>query len=220
MEWLPIVSAREKVGRLAFYYSNQESELPIRAVNKRWDNKADPNIETGTWGLFSTCMPATRKGIVEHGDWYLFFFTNWKGERRVTGYYELGTYLQTGIRVRDRRGVLGFPDYAIRAKKVHFVRDGLVMRGKNSKASKIAPRLLGGGELSGYGPRESTRTGVELSLLIKFELDKRADFTRDYVKQIRSLEEESLASTGFRYPSWKRRNGFSPEVMEDFITWK
>jgi hypothetical protein len=94
------------------------------------------------------------------------------------------------------------------------------MRGKNSKASKIAPRLLSGGELSGYGPRESTKTSAELSALIKSELDKREDITADYVKQIRALEQENYESTGFRYPSWKRKKGFDHDVMEDFVNWK
>ena len=220
MEWVPIDTQTSGLGRLAFYYSSQDTSLPVRAVAKKWDNKADPNIETETWGLFSTCMPSTRKGIVERGDSYLFFFTNWKGERRVTGYYELGWYAHTGIRVRDLRGTLKFPDLAIRAKKVRFVQDGLILRGVNSKASKVTARLLSKGELSGYGPRESTRTDPQLSAVIKSELDKRADVTRDYVKEIHALENANMESTGFRYPSWKRREGFNIGNMEDFVNWK
>src|SRR5437016_6385429 len=204
MDWVPIDTGPDVLGRLAFYYSSQDSSLPVRAVNKRWDNKADPNIATATWGLFSTCMPSTRKGFVERGDSYLFFFTNWKGERRVTGYYELGWYVQTGIRVRDQRGTLAFPDLAIRAKKVRFVEDGPILRGVNSKASKIAPKLLSKGELSGYGPRESTQANPQLSALIKSELDRRVDVTKDYVKEIHALEDENLESTGLKYQSWRR----------------
>ncbi len=219
MDWEPIETGTGGLGRLAFYYSSQDSPLPVRAVRKRWDNKADPNIETATWGLFSTCMPSTRKGIVERGDSYLFFFTNWKGERRVTGYYELGWYAYTGIRVRDRRGTLAFPDLAIRAKNVRFVEDGLILRGVNSKASKVAPKLLRKGELSGYGPRESTQANAQLSALIKSELDKKVDVTRDYVKEIHALEIENLDSTGFKYPSWKRKEGFNSGAMEEFVNW-
>jgi hypothetical protein len=59
--WKEIEKNTETTGHLAYYYSNDESELPVRAVGKKWDNKSDPNIETKSYGMFSTCMPPHEK---------------------------------------------------------------------------------------------------------------------------------------------------------------
>src|SRR5207247_2736299 len=144
IEWVPLKAAAEEVGRLAIYKSSKSAGLPVRAVDKKWDNKADPNLETSTWGLFSTCMPSIRKGIVDRGDRYIFFFTSRKdGEREVMGYYELGWYVVTGFQVRDKRGPLNLPDFAIRAKRMHFVEKGLTLKSTSHKASKIREKLEG-----------------------------------------------------------------------------
>lgn len=217
IEWVRLGLASEKVGRLAIYKSSDSTDLPVRAVDRKWDNKADPNLETGTWGLFSTCMPSIRKGIVDRGDHYLFFFTSRDdGNREVMGYYELGWYVVTGFQVRDRRGPLSFPDFAIRAKKIHFVEEGLPMKSSRHRASKIRERLEGDA-LIGYGPRHSTPLSASLTIQIRNWLDRYPDRTSAYIKEIRALEEENLRRSRYRYPSWERVEGFEQKHMVNFV---
>jgi len=215
IKWLPIKQSNQNTGRLIFHYSSQSSKLPVRNVQKLWDNKADPNIETGTYGLFSTCMPAIRRRIIDLGDRYIFFFTNWNGRRRVTGYYELEGYVETGLRCRDRRGVLHFPDFALQAKKEHFVAEGIFLTGDS--LSRVRPILVNENSLRGYGPRGSQHTDPKLTSLLKEMLDKQHDVTTGYIEEIRRLEEDNLKRTGFKYPSWHRSEGFNLEAMGDFI---
>ncbi len=217
INWQKLKLSDEEVGRLCFYHSDQDSSLPVRSVRRRWDNKSDPNLETKTWGLFSTCMPAIRKGIVSRGDRYLFFFTNWRGERRIMGYYEVGWFAVTGLSARDARGILKFLDYAILAKKLHFVKEGIVLGSKRRKASKVRPCWLSPGVIQGYGPRASAQADARLTGMLKQRLDRERDCTVDYVTEIHRIENMSLESTGYRYPSWHRIEGFDTRVMSDFV---
>src|SRR5216683_1864933 len=64
--WLELVPTDDAgEGVLSFYYSEDEAAVPIRAIMLPNNNKSDPNIETATYGLFSTCSQRTRAGIVE-----------------------------------------------------------------------------------------------------------------------------------------------------------
>src|SRR5207249_121241 len=131
-------------------------------------------------------------------------------------YYELGWYVVTGFQVRDKRGPLNLPDFAIRAKRMHFVEKGLTLKSTSHKASKIREKLEGD-TLSGYGPRHSTQLSPPLTAQIKNWLDGSPDITPEYVKEIKALEEENLQRTKYRYPSWERVEGFEHRHMGDFV---
>src|ERR1044071_3989814 len=92
--WRELKSPEDAAGYLSIYYSDDLSPLPIRWVTKPGDHKSDPNLETLTYGLFSTCGPQMRAGVVSRNSEYLFFATARKGERVLTGYYHLGWYAQ------------------------------------------------------------------------------------------------------------------------------
>ena len=55
------------------YLPDDLSRLPVRHITRPHDNKSDPNIETGTYGLFSTCEHQMRSGIVNRGAQYIVF---------------------------------------------------------------------------------------------------------------------------------------------------
>ena len=78
------------------YYSEPLARWPVREITRPGDNKSDPNIETGTYGLFSTCEPGMRNRIVHDGAATIFFLTTRKrGEGRVlSGYYHVGWYTE------------------------------------------------------------------------------------------------------------------------------
>src|SRR5882762_920103 len=99
-------------GYLFFYYSDDLSPLAVRAVTRERDNKTDPNIETGTYGLFSTCSKAMRKGVIKRRCGYVIFMTRRGGERVIVGYYQLGWFAPTQF-CND--------DFSLAAKTIHFV---------------------------------------------------------------------------------------------------
>lgn len=219
--WTEIEKSSETLGTLSAYYSNKKANLPIRDVQKPWDQKSDPNIETMTYGLFSTCMPPGRRNIVTRGDSYLFFLTNWKEGRIITGYYQLGWYVNTGITARNSKRPWKFPDYALKAKKVHFVKEGIKMvKGTNATFSKLSDLVSTDKTLNGYGPRNFVRLNEELTLSIRDALDEQEDSTLEYIKEMKRLEHENKAKTGYSYPIWKLKDGFSDKLIPEFINWQ
>src|SRR5450631_819859 len=49
--WREIAIRRPPTGYLSFYIADDLSRLPVRAVTLPGNNKADPNLETATYGL-------------------------------------------------------------------------------------------------------------------------------------------------------------------------
>ena len=92
--WIAIPIPQDAGGCLSVYYSDPLSRVPVREVTRPGDNKSDPNIETLTYGLFSTCGRAMRSGMVGRGDRYLFFATKRGAGRVLTGYYDLCWYAE------------------------------------------------------------------------------------------------------------------------------
>src|SRR4051812_11206383 len=84
--WLELIPTNNEEGVLSYYYSEDEACVPVRAIMLPNNNKSDPNIETATYGLFSTCSQGTRAGIVERGTRYMFFVTQRGHGRMLTGY--------------------------------------------------------------------------------------------------------------------------------------
>lgn len=216
--WQTVQKNNQVLGHLSCYYSNKKANLPIRDVCKRWDQKSDPNIETMTYGLFSTCMPPGRKNIVERGDSYLFFLTSWKNGRVITGYYELGHYIDTGIPARNSKRPWKFPDYALKAKRVHFVREGIKLEKLPGRTfSPVGKSVKSDGSLSGFGPRGYVKLNEEQTLSIRDALDKKPDITHEYIAEIRRLEKINEELTTYKYPIWRMKEGFSEDLFPGYI---
>jgi len=60
---------------LSFYYSDSNSKIPVSDITRFGDSKSDPNIETMTYGLFSTCEEDMRRCVVKKGVEYIFYCT-------------------------------------------------------------------------------------------------------------------------------------------------
>ena len=181
------ISSRETTGAyLSYYYSDKLSPLPVRAVTKLHDNKADPNLETGTYGLFSTCSKQMRLGVVNHGRSHIVFVTRHGGERVITGYYRLGWYAPTGFAADD---------YCLAAARMHFVAKPLRM-------AEIGPAL---------GLRYSRLilclNPAQTTALVE-ELDRQPDATVAYLQEIRRLEHFNLSLTNYRYVNFRRSRPF------------
>src|SRR5688572_1746046 len=100
-------------GYLSYYYSDVLSPVPVRGVTLPANNKSDPNVETLTYGLFSTCGHSMRASIVANRVPYIFFVTNRGGQRILTGYYRLRWYAPGPLQRRPA-------DYALAAEHGRF----------------------------------------------------------------------------------------------------
>jgi hypothetical protein len=196
--WRKIKVSQLAGGYLSFHYSDDLSSLPVRWVTKVRDNKSDPNIETATYGLFSTCSPNMRKGVVKKGIRSIFFCTRRGGERCLTGFYHVGWYTQ---------GPLGAGDYCLAADRIHFVEHPISLVAVDKElGTKISKRFRGMRCLS---PKECNELE---SLLLK-----QPDFTHRYLQEIDRLERFNLRYTGYRYVSWRQDRKFDWQYGAEYL---
>ncbi len=206
--WLELNSSSEAHSYLCFYYSSLLSRLPVRDVNRVVgssthciaDCKSDPNWETQTFGLFSTCQDAARRGAVKNRSPYLFFFGNnavESNKRGVTGYYRLKWYSHGGT-YQD--------DYCLAADRVHFVEHPIrfdeVNRHLGTRLSSRSPRLT-----AKLAPSESEK-------LVQI-LHAQEDATTLYIEEIHRLEKVNARNAnGLRYINFGKRDQFDWSVAE------
>ena len=111
--WKELNSPEDAGSYMSIYYSDDLSRLPVRVITKPGDNKSDPNLETLTYGLFSTCSQSMRSGVVNRRSAYLFFATARKEGRVLTGYYHL-RWFTDGVFDNAR-------DYCLAADTARFI---------------------------------------------------------------------------------------------------
>jgi len=205
--WTPLKQGESKLAALSFYYSDPHSEIPVREITKENDNKADPNLETKTYGLFSTCERAMRARAVADGFDHILFCTRREGTRVLTGYYELGWYCKMPpVKGYSKKSVL--PDYALSARRVHFIIKGFPLD-----------------ELTGYldgtqlGSRFRTFRYIDKGTADKLVrlLNEIPDETRGFLTETRRLEATNIAKWGYAYRNWKRTKGFDWSVATKYL---
>jgi hypothetical protein len=156
------------------------------------NNKSDPNIETATYGLFSTCSQGTRAGIVERGTRYMFFVTQRGHGRMLTGYYRLRWYA---------KGNLPGKDFAVAADHVHFIDPGLPLR---DLPESVRSHCMKSFRLCLRVDASATRVLLEV-LNSKFNAIDR------YLSEVERIERRNMHLTGFRYVAWQRKGSFTWE---------
>ena len=188
--WQEIRGDSSAGGYLTYYYSDDLSPLPVRGVTKLNDNKADPNLETLSYGLFSPCGRPMRSGIVRNGMSYLFFVTRWNNARVLVGYYSLRWYAQ----------IVGAKhDYALAANTMRFIAEPIPLY----EVDKTC------GTMTNCSFRIFLKVGSAEILKLKSLIDGRSDVTQRYLEEIDRLERFNLRYTGFRYVSFAEREKFS-----------
>jgi len=123
-------------GFLMIYYSDDLSAIPVRFVTKPGDNKSDPNIETLTFGLFSTCGRRLRSTVVRRREPYIFFATRKSRVRLLSGYYHIRWYTQ---------GVFAeMNDICLAADEARFICPGIYLDEVDRKCeTQLARRFRG-----------------------------------------------------------------------------
>jgi hypothetical protein len=185
--WRPLDPGEPATGYASYYLSDELAIWPVRAITRIKDNKSDPNLETGTYGLFSTCQREMRSGIVRDPPRYVFFVTRPReGPRQLTGYYRLGWYTPGSLHRRIR-------DFALAADAMRFV-DSIPLP---ALPDGLAATLAGRWRLN---KRLTAAQTEALAALV----DGLPDRTPEYLREIDRLETINRFHSGYRYPSWRR----------------
>ncbi|HUR24936.1 MAG TPA: hypothetical protein VM327_02850 [Candidatus Thermoplasmatota archaeon] len=165
-------------------------------MTRRRDNKSDPNIETGTYGLFSTCERGMRNGLVKNNRRYLLFVTRRGTARYLTGYYDIGWYA-------DGREVIAYkgqPDRALAGREWRFIDPPIPLA--------AAAAAVGDLTLARRFRLNKIISDPQALALIGL-LRRRKERTSLFVNEVRRLETVNNRFWGFRYVSWQRKDGFS-----------
>jgi hypothetical protein len=197
--WRCHAATAPPTGYLAFYYSDDLSPLPVRHITRPGDCKSDPNIETATFGLFSTCEPSVRSAVVNRSASYLFFLTNRSGERFVAGFYRVGWWCgQPRGPQRDVR---------LAADVVHFVAHPIRVVDLPEPARSCASRPM----------RSCRPVDAAITQQLLATLRQHPDASAEYIREIDRLERFNAFRTSARYPGWGQNQPFSWELAGDFL---
>ena len=198
--WISLKPGAGDKAALSFYYSDPLSDIPVREVSHKNDPKPDPNLETWTFGLFSTCDRGMRAGIVRQGIELHFFCTNRGGVRVLTGYYLYGWYYKVPpIKEGSKQSLLD--DYMLAAKEARFVAPGFPLHDLTGYLRGV--RLDSWFRTFRYIDGE---TADGLLLLLK----DTPDATSQYISEIHRLEQFTSERDGCIYR--KKSTGFSWDV--------
>lgn len=191
--WIVLETISKPGGYLSYYYSDEISPFPVRWITKPGDNKSDPNLETSTYGLFSTCSPNMRSGVVKSGRPYIFFITNRNGVRVLTGYYYIRWYA--------RGSFSGGWDFCLAANEKRFINPPIGLKEIDRRFGSTLSRPF----------RTFKSISHEICLKLRSLLDSRRDFTSEYLEEIDRLERFNLRHGEYRYIGWKQKDKFSWE---------
>jgi hypothetical protein len=185
---------------LSFYYSDDISRIPVRAVTLPSNNKSDPNVETLTYGLFSTCGQGMRASLVKHRVPLIFFVTNRAGERVLTGYYKIRWYAPGPMNTHLR-------DFALAADHAHFLEEGIPLTRIGGKYSEEIQRWF---RVYKHLSPGAVRVLVRL-------IESRPNSLELYREETARLERFNRFRTGYSYVNWAREQGFSWEDACDYL---
>ncbi len=190
--WKTLAICEASGGYLSYYFSDDLSRLPVRAVTKftgkNTDNKVDPNFETKTYGLFSPCNKIMRKSLVKNGCRYIFFITNRKGRRVLSGLYLIKWYAR-----------ISTDDFCLAADNIWFVEVPIPLIDVDKVCGTNINRWF----------RNYLRINIEGCKKIETLLKKKPNYTKSYIYEIDRLERFNLKYGGYRYITKKVREPYS-----------
>jgi hypothetical protein len=197
--WQELNAPANGGGYLSIYYSDDLSRLPVRWVTKPGDTKADPNLETLTYGMFSFCGRQTRSGVVTRKYPHLFFATSRKSKRRLSGYYHIGWFAQA---VSDKE-----PDFCLAADSAHFIENPIPL----SKIDRIC-----GTNVARWFRTVLLLSGSECKKMVDL-IRSYPDAISAYLEEIDRLERFNLAHAGYRYFKQQQKQRFSWDIASNYL---
>lgn len=198
--WTELEKTMPATGYLSVYLSEDLSRLPIRAITRPNDNKSDPNLETGTYGLFSTCERGMRSGIVKNKAQFIVFLTKRGKERVVAGYYRLA-WKTEGVLHASKR------DYALTADYVHFVVEPIPVSHLPEPVRAAAEKKF----------RLSKRLNAVETQKVVAALDSRPNALEDYLSEIDRIERFQTWHSGYRYVTWQQKEPFGWDLARQYL---
>ncbi|MDS0223634.1 hypothetical protein NDI54_20030 [Haloarcula sp. S1AR25-5A] len=193
---------------LTLYYSEDEiSKYPVREVTRVNDNKSDPNLETMSYGLCSTCTRGIRSGLVKNSRPYLFFCTQYNGERHLAGYYHIGWYSKGKPLFTNYSNGAIQDDYRLVADEMKWLYPPI-------KFETIADQTDVDEIQSGF--RKKLISAEQTDELLRLFRD-REDYSEEYINEIRRLERINRRYHEFRYPTWERNQLFDWESVQEYV---
>jgi len=187
--WVPLAVCEASGGYLSYFYSDELSSLPVRAVTTVGDNKVDPNLETKTYGLFSLCNKNMRKSIVMRGCRYIFFITNRKG-RVLAGLYLVKWYAPVS---------LDDDDFCLAADRIWFVQNPIPLIDVDKACGTNICRSF----------RTYLHVDAEGCRKIESFLNRESNATGSYLSEIGRLERFNLKYGGYKYVTAKVKDSYS-----------
>jgi len=188
--WITLDVQEISGGYLSYFYNDDLSLVPVRAITKIRDNKVDPNMETQTYGLFSPCNKNMRKSIVRRGCSRIFFVTNRKTVRVLVGIYFLKWYAEIPQEIDD---------FCLAANHIWFVENPIPL----SQIDKVC------GINISRKFRTHLRVDIEECKKIEDILLRKPNATKMYLSEIDRLERFNLKHSGYRYASGRIREKYS-----------
>ena len=189
-------------GFLSFYLRDELSALAVRGVTLPGNNKSDPNLETGTYGLFSICCQGMRAGIVARRCRWLFFLTRQDKQRVLAGYYRVRWYAPGPLTVPGRPR-----DYAIAADEVRFVHPAILVKRLPARSRREVGKPF---RIFKY-----VDAGVAGELVQVLRTQR--DATAAYVNEIERLERFNAYRTSYRYVAWKMQRPFGWDMAAKYL---
>lgn len=200
--WHELDPVDPAVGYGSLYLSDPLARVPVREVTRLGDNKSDPNLETGTYGLFSTCQLSTRIGVVQRRAAYLVFVTTWPpaGGRAIAGYYRIGWWTEGSLHPAQK-------DYSLAADHARWV-DPVPVRALPSPLNDPSLWTFRGGK----------KFDAAQTAAIVAHLDSLPDRSDLYRREVDRLERWNLHNTGYRYVNWRRGQPFTWADAPSYLT--
>jgi hypothetical protein len=188
-------------GYLSYYLSDDLSGLPVRAVTLLRNNKSDPNLETKTYGLFSTCGHGMRASIVKNRYGVIFFVTRRLGERVLAGYYRIRWYAAGAPNQVP-------PDYALAADAIRFVTPAIRLTDLPLKLRRIVSKRF----------RVFKHVDAETTAGLLAVFNRRTDRSNEYLAEIDRLERFNRRHTTYRYVGWQQDRPFSWDLAREYLS--
>ena len=195
--WAPLAIRVESGGYLSYFYSDELSPLPVRAITiiTAGGNKVDPNLETKTYGLFSLCNKKMRKSIVRRVCRYIFFITKRKVGRVLAGLYLVKWYAP--VSSKD-------DDFCLAADSIWFVEKPIPLVNVDKACGTDVSRSF----------RIFKHVDADECKKIERLLKRKPNATESYLSEIDRLERFNLKHGGYRYVTAKVRNSYSWDCVK------